>query len=85
MYVQGQQAVSTEALQEVKSADRAAEADTAEDADEEAMKKSLMPRKHRMAYESIQRGRKAKRARVAGLEAKRQALTAQSVVTAKGK
>ena len=42
--------------------------------DEDAMKKALMPRKHRIAYESIQRTRKAKKARVAQLEAKRTAL-----------
>lgn len=45
-----------------------------EPGDEEAMKKALMPRKHRIAYESIQRSRKAKRARVAELEAKRDKL-----------
>ena len=47
-------------------------------AEEAAMKKSLMPRKHRIAYESIQRTKKAKRARVAELEGKRDALARPS-------
>ena len=44
-------------------------------ADEEAMKKALMPRKHRIAYESIQRTKRVKRARLEHLEARRDALS----------
>lgn len=43
-------------------------------ADQEAMKKALMKRKDRIAYDSIQRDRKSKKARVEQLKAKRDAL-----------
>lgn len=43
-------------------------------ADQEAMKKAVMKRKDRIAYDSIQRDRKSKRARVEQLKAKRDAL-----------
>ena len=51
-------------------------------ADQEDMKKAVMKRKDRIAYDSIQRDRRSKRARVEQLKAKRDALKPAKTVKA---